>query len=608
MANKFEEKDFSQDGLNMAVWKKIARLFSSQSKMMVKLIIIQIALAFSDAVVPVFSRLIIDNFAYNQRPFVDLLMFVGFFFIFILIFGYLNYTFFKNAGKVEMDFSFELRKKCLDKLHSLSFSYYDVTPIGWLMARMTGDISRLAEIISWSFTDISWGLAMMALSLVIMFKTNLQLTLLVLVVVPFLAAISIYFQKHLLMNYRKVRKANSKITNSFNEGINGSKTIKTLVLEDKTFSEFKEETSEMFHVSKRAADFSSIFRPLVWFISSMGLVFIIWYGGDLASKNIISFGTLMMFSQYAMQFYEPVRMFASIISEFQMAQAAGERIINLLETEPSIVDRPDVIAKYGTVFEPKFKNFEPIKGDISFKNIDFYYREDIPTLTNFNLDVKAGQTIALVGETGGGKSTIVNLLCRFYEPKNGQVLIDGIDYRERSIGWLHSNIGYVLQSPHLFSGTIAENIRFGKLDASDEQVIAAAKLVNAHEFIMNFEDGYNTEVGEGGSRLSTGQKQLISFSRAIIANPAIFVLDEATASIDTETEKKLQNAIQNVLKGRTAFIVAHRLSTIVNSDRIIVISKGKIVEDGNHQSLMALKGAYYHLYTNQFRDEANFDL
>lgn len=608
MANKFEEKDFSQDGLNITVWKKIARLFSSQSKMMVKLIAIQIALAFSDAVVPVFSRLIIDNFAYNQRPFIDLLMFVGFFFIFILLFGYLNYVFFKNAGKVEMDFSFELRKKCLDKLHSLSFSYYDVTPIGWLMARMTGDISRLAEIISWSFTDISWGLAMMALSLVIMFKTNLQLTLLVLVVVPFLAAISVYFQKHLLMNYRKVRKANSKITNSFNEGINGSKTIKTLVLEDKTFDEFKDETGEMFQVSKRAADFSSIFRPLVWFISSMGLVFIIWYGGDLASKNIISFGTLMMFSQYAMQFYEPVRMFASIISEFQMAQAAGERIINLLETEPSITDREDVIEKYGTVFEPKFENFEPIKGDIMFKNVDFYYREDIPTLVDFNLNVKAGQTIALVGETGGGKSTIVNLLCRFYEPKNGQIFIDGVDYRERSIGWLHSNIGYVLQAPHLFSGTIAENIRFGKLNATDEEVISAAKLVNAHEFIMNFEEGYNTEVGEGGSRLSTGQKQLISFARAIIADPAIFVLDEATASIDTETEKKLQNAIQNVLKGRTAFIVAHRLSTIVNSDRIIVISKGKIIEDGNHQSLMALKGAYYHLYTNQFRDEANFDL
>ena len=310
----------------------------------------------------------------------------------------------------------------------------------------------------------------------------------------------------------------------------------------------------------------------------------------------------MLFIQYAQQFYEPIRSISAIMSEFQMAQASAERIIYLLESEPSIVDRADVIDRYGTVFEPKKENYEPIKGDVEFKHVDFSYLPDEPILTDFNLKIHSGQTIALVGETGSGKSTIVNLICRFYEPINGELLIDGVDYRNRSIGWLHSNLGYVLQAPHLFSGTIKENVRFGKLDASDEEIIDACKLVNAHDFIMKFDDGYDTQVGEGGSRLSTGQKQLISFARAVLAKPAIFVLDEATSSIDTETEQIIQYAIENIMKDRTSFVVAHRLSTIVNADRILVIRKGKIVEDGTHGELMRLHGYYYRLYTNQFNE------
>ena len=607
MANKFEEKDFNKDGLNLNVWKSIAVLFKPQARFMVILTLLQLFLALGDAFTPVFSSLIIDNFANGKRSINELLIFITIFLSFIILIAFFNYLFFKIAGRCEMDFAFDLRQKCLHKLHSLSFSYFDVTPTGWLMARMTGDISRLAEIITWSFMDITWGIAMMILSLIIMFKTNVILTLLVCSVVPVLAFVTLYFQKHLLKNYRLVRKANSKITNSFNEGINGALTTKTLVLENQTYDDFCSETADMYRVSKKALDFSSIYRPLVWFISSMGLVLVIWYGADLGAKEIISFGTLVMFSQYAMQFYEPVRMLANIMSEFQMAQAAGERIVNLLETEPTIKDKQEVVKKYGTTFEPNYSNFDSITGEVEFKNVSFYYQKEVSTLKNFNLKVKAGQTIALVGETGSGKSTIVNLLCRFYEPVSGQILIDGIDYRERSIAWLHSNIGYVLQAPHLFSGTIKENILYGSLNATDDDVIAAAKLVNAHDFIMKFEHGYDTEVGEGGSRLSTGQKQLISFARAIIANPAIFILDEATASIDTETEKKLQSAIDNVLKNRTAFVVAHRLSTIVNADRILVIDKGKIIEDGNHETLMKHHGHYYHLYINQFRNEASFN-
>ena len=608
MSNKLEEKDFSEDGFNFDIWKKIAKLFKPYYKTLTFLIILQVFIAISEVLTPMLNRIAIDYFAPGNGSNRELIYFIVLYVIIICVVGLMHLYFFKLAGQVEMGFAFDLREKCFDKLHSLSFSYFDTTPIGWLMARMTGDISRLAEIISWSMVDLAWGIPLMIFSTTIMMITNFKLALMVLIVVPLLAYISIYFQTRLLKNYRDIRKANSKITNSFNEGINGAKTTKTLVLEDYNYSEFKKDTYDMKDVSVKAVKFSSTFRPLVQFISSLSLALIIWFGGELSQKGIIGFGTLMMFIQYAQQFYEPIRSIAMIMSEFQMAQASAERIIHLLESEPTIVDTNDVIAKYGTVFNPIKENYENIKGDIEFKNVDFYYIKDEPILNNFNLKINAGETIALVGETGSGKSTIVNLLCRFYEPVNGELLIDGIDYRKRSIGWLHSKLGYVLQAPHLFSGSIEENVRFGRLDATDEEVVEACKLVNAHDFIMSFEDGYKTDVGEGGSRLSTGQKQLISFARAVLANPAIFVLDEATASIDTETEKIIQYAIENIMKNRTSFVVAHRLSTIVNADRILVIKKGQIVEDGTHQDLLKLKGYYYRLYTNQFNEEMRYKI
>ena len=602
MSNRFEEKDFSKDGFNLSTWKKIAILFKPQYKNFLILIGLQILIAFSDVLFPFLNSTAIDTFASNHGSDQLLYGFIILYVVAILLVGLLNYVYFHYSGKVEMGFGYDLRKKCFDKLQSLSFAYFDTTPTGWLMARMTSDIARLAEVIAWSMLDLAWGFPVMVFSTLIMLNANPLLTLLVWIVVPFLAILSYWFQKMMLAAYRHVRKANSKITNDFNEGINGAKTTKTLVLEDHNLSEFKEDTAEMRRVSVRAAKLGGTFRPLVYFVSSLALALIIWFGADLGSKGIVSFGTLMLFIQYAQQFYEPIRSISAIMSEFQMAQASAERIIYLLESEPSIVDSDDVIDRYGTVFEPKKENYEPIKGDVEFKHVDFSYLPDEPILTDFNLKIHSGQTIALVGETGSGKSTIVNLICRFYEPINGELLIDGVDYRNRSIGWLHSNLGYVLQAPHLFSGTIKENVRFGKLDASDEEIIDACKLVNAHDFIMKFDDGYDTQVGEGGSRLSTGQKQLISFARAVLAKPAIFVLDEATSSIDTETEQIIQYAIENIMKDRTSFVVAHRLSTIVNADRILVIRKGKIVEDGTHGELMRLHGYYYRLYTNQFNE------
>ncbi len=603
MADKFEEKDFSSEGLNLKVWKEIARLFKPFYKKLLILILIQVVIALSEVIMPYLNMISIDTFASGEGSDQQLLLFIVFYFAIIVVIGIINMFYFNVSGKVEMGFAYYLREKCFRQLQSLSFSYYDTTPTGWLLARMTSDIARLAEVIAWSMVDMAWGIPLMLFSCIVMFSTNWLLGLMVLLVVPLLAYVSFVMQKMMLKAYRGVRKANSKITNSFSEGINGSKTTKTLVLEEYNYQDFKKDTSEMCAVSTKAAKVGGTFRPLVNFISSLTLALIIWIGGGLASANVIGFGTLVMFIQYAQQFYEPIRSISMIVADFQLAQASGERIIHLLNSEPAIVDTKEVIAKYGTVFAPKEENYEKIKGDIDFKNVTFEYIKGETILNNFNLSIKAGHTIALVGETGSGKSTIVNLICRFYEPTKGELLIDGIDYRQRSIGWLHSNLGYVLQAPHLFSGTIMENVRYGRLNATDEEVYSACKVVNAHDFITNLADGYNTDVGEGGSRLSTGQKQLISFARAVLANPSIFVLDEATSSIDTETEQIIQYAIENVMKGRTSLVVAHRLSTIVNADRILVIKHGTIIEDGTHSELMAAKGYYHQLYTNQFNEE-----
>ncbi|HDS02745.1 MAG TPA: ABC transporter ATP-binding protein [Firmicutes bacterium] len=601
MSTAIKEKTYTRQ-LDFALWKKLIHFIWPYKRSLLALLGFIAVVAGADALYPQFNRIVIDHYV-TENTFTGLGRYAAAYGGLVAVQALAIWGFIKTAGRIETGLSYDIRKKAFRRLQELGYDYYDSTPAGWIMARMTSDITRLGEIISWGIVDVAWSLTIMAAMLGFMTVLNFKLTLLALSVVPLLAAASYFFQIKILKNYREVRKMNSRITGAFNEGITGAKTTKALVLEEKNLGEFGDLTGKMSRSSVRAAVLSSLYLPVVMTLGSIGTAVALGYGGSHVVRGGLTYGMLFMFISYTIQFFEPVTAMAGIFAEMQNAQAAAERVLGLIDTEPSLKDAPEVTELFGDNFIPRKENWPGLKGQIEFKNVSFRYPRGEEVLRGFNLVVNAGESVALVGETGSGKSTLVNLACRFYEPDRGEILIDDVDYRKRSLLWLHSHLGYVLQTPHLFSGTIEENIRYGSLEASPEEIRRAAALVNAHDFIVNLEKGYQTEVGEGGARLSTGQKQLISFARALLADPALFVLDEATSSVDTETEALIQKAITAVLKGRTSFIIAHRLSTIRNADRILVIRKGRITESGTHTSLIREKGYYYRLYTNQFMEE-----
>lgn len=603
---EWEEKDYTEN-LDFKSWMKLVRYILPYKKYMIILAIIMVFNAGVDASFPLFTKYAIDHFVIPKS-----LAGVNTFilsFVAMIVFQAANiWLLIAIAGKVDMGICYDIRKRGFQKLQELSYSYYDKTPSGWIISRMTNDSGRLADMIAWGLVDISWGFSMMIGITVIMFVLNWKLALVAMSVVPVLMAVSIWFQKRLLKANRDVRKINSKMTGAINEGIMGARTSKTLVREDLNTDEFMETTDKMFSSSVRTAVLSSIYMPIALSLGAIGTSLMLWRGGNAYWTNVLTVGTFIAFIQYTIQFFDPIYELARIFAELQGTQAAAERILTLLESEVEIQDSPEVIEKFGTPFAPKKDQYPSLTGAIEFKDLSFQYSNGEKVLDHFNLKIKAGETIALVGETGSGKTTIVNLICRFYEAQSGQILIDDTDIKEISLDCLHSNIGYVLQNPHLFSGTIKDNIRYGNLEASDEEIIEAARLVQADEFISQLKDQYDFKVGEGGNGLSTGQKQLISFARAILADPVFFILDEATSSIDTEMEKEIQDAIRKVLKNRTSIIVAHRLSTIVDADRIIVLKKGKIVEMGSHKALLRKKDYYYSLYTQQFLKEKEEEL
>lgn len=589
--------------VDLGTWRRFIQYAAALKKELLILAATLIALALVENIPPLMTKYAIDHFIENETA-----AGLGTYTIIFLVLAALQALtirfFLFYAGRVETGLCYTIRQAGFTKLQSLSFAYFDRTPVGWIMARMVADTNRLSEIIAWGLVDIAWGMTTILVIIGAMFVLDWRLALISLAVIPILIVISWIFQKKLLTAHRKIRRLNSRLTGAFNEGIMGAKTSKTLHREAENSKEFAGVAEKLYGESVKAGILSSLFIPLVSLIGAAGTALVMTTGSSWVIRGSVLTGTLYAFIIYMTRIWDPIRHLARVMTELQSAQAAAERVMSLLSEEPDISDRPDVLLKYGSADGTGQEPWPPVKGDLSFRDVTFQYQNGERVLENFNLEVRAGEVIALVGETGAGKSTIVNLACRFYEPTTGSILIDGVDYRDRPLIWLYAHLGYVLQTPHLFSGTIAENIRYGKLDASDEEIIQAARLSRAHQFIEQLDLGYETQVGEGGNRLSTGEKQLISFARAIVADPRLFILDEATSSVDTETEQLIQKAIQTVLEGRTAFIIAHRLSTIRKADRILLIDDGRIIEDGNHEQLMQKRGRYYKLYQNQFIHES----
>lgn len=596
-------RDEAEQKIELRLWKRLFQYAMRYKRKVIGIIAMLLVVAGIDLAYPQLSRYAIDHFIGGGTT-EGLGWYALLYVAFVAAQSAGVFLWVRGAGQLEMRMSYDIRQDVFAKLQQLSFSFYDTTSVGWLMARVVSDIAGLSEMIAWGLVDFAWSAVFIVGIVFVLLSMNWKLGLLVLCVTPPLAALCMFFQKRILKSQRIVRKMNSKITGAFNEDIMGAMTTKTLVREEASDRDFRAMTEEMRIVSIRAALLSALFMPLVLGLGSIATAFALSYGGSLVFAGVMGFGTMSAFISYTTQLFDPIQQLARIFAEMQSAQASAERVIDLLDTQPDVVDTPEVEAVFGTSLEPKRENWPPITGAVEFRDVAFAYKTGETVLKDFNLTVAAGQTIALVGETGAGKSTIVNLVCRFYEPTAGEVLIDGADYRTRSQLWLHSALGYVLQTPHLFSGSIADNIRYGRKEASMDEVRHAAAMVRAAEFIEALPDGYDTDVGEGGGRLSTGQKQLICFARVILADPKIFVLDEATSSIDTETEQLIQHAIQTVLEGRTSFIVAHRLSTIRSADRILVIRDGGIAESGTHEELLEKRGYYYSLYTHQYRAEA----
>ena len=599
----FEDFDYSKS-VSLGVWKKMLPFILPQRKNLVRTALFMLSVAAIDVIFPLILGYAIRNNIVPRSA--DGVWKILVFSVLLMAFQGINVRFFVAlALKVETSISRALRNTIFFHLQKLSLSYYNKTPVGYMMARTNSDTSRIGDLVAWGLVDFCWSAFYCAGVIAAMFIIHWRLALIVCATIPPLALITWFFQKRILTVNRIMRKLNSKMTGAMNEGITGSRTVKVLVAEEQSLTEYSAITSEYRFHANHQAHLRSIFIPMVLFIGSAATAVVLGYGGWEIAYLGADLAVLAIFLQYAGSFFDPVQNIANIFTDFVSTQANVERVTGLLEQSPGISDKAEVIEKYGDTFEPKKENWEPIKGDVEFRDVTFKYPDGTENvLEHFNLHVPAGTYIAIVGETGAGKSTLVNLVCRFFEPNTGEILIDGRDYRERSQLWLHSSLGYVLQNPHLFTGTIRDNIRYGRLSAADEEVENAAGIVRADRIISRLEKGFDTEVGEGGDRLSTGEKQLISFARAVLADPRIFILDEATSSVDTEMEMLLQDAIHTLLQGRTSFVIAHRLSTIRNADVILVVHDGKIIERGTHSELMESRGHYYELYSRQFEEEA----
>ncbi len=590
----FEEEEFSTNFSGKTFRRMLAQTRPHWRRLVGFLLTIALVSALDSAFTYISKEIVDQGILANDRTALQdwIKLYSGLIFIQaigVFIFIYL-------AGVLGERIRYDLRRTLFSHLQKLSLSYFDRTPVGWIISRVTSDTDRVAELLTWGLLDVSWGIMNTATAVIFMLIINSRMALIVLAAVPLIVIAAIQFQKRILAEFRNLRKINSKLTGTFAESIAGVRVTKALGREQQNLLEFGELTGGMYRSSFRAAWLSALFLPVVQLISAFAVGSVAWYGGIQFQLGGMTLGGIQAFVSYITFMLWPIQEMARVFAEMQHAVASAERVFSLMDSLPEIVDRPGA-------FDPG-----TILGDIVFEHVDFWYDEQSPVLKDFNLHVRRGETIALVGPTGAGKSTIVNLLARFYEPKAGTIRIGEHDYTDLSLKAIHSRLGMVLQTPHLFTGSILANIRYGQLDAGQEQVERAAKIANAHDFIVEMKDGYQTEVGEGGGLLSVGQKQLISLARAVLADPEVFIMDEATSSVDTLTEARIQHGIEALMEGRTSFVIAHRLSTIKRADRIVLIQNGRIAEMGSHAELLRNRGHYYRLYTQQFRRQLDAEV
>lgn len=586
---EIEEEEYTSQ-LTAPVFKRIVALVTPYWKWVLGFVGTILVVSSLDAFFTYLNKGIIDQ-GINMHDSAAVMRLATIYGSFILLQAAMVFTCIYLAGVLGERVQYDLRKGMFNHLQDLSLSFYSQMAVGRLMARVTSDSGRVSELVTWGVLDSTWAVVNILTSAIFMAIINWKLGLIVLLIIPVLMVTAVQFRKKILVEFRNSRRANSKITGAYNENIQGVRVVKALGREDENLVEFQELTDKMYRASYRAAWLSALFLPAVQIVSSVALGVIVWYGGVQAQTGLITIGGIQAFVAYLTFMLWPVQDLARVYAEMQHSIASAERIFKLLDTQPEVRNRPDAVEA------------KTLLGEIEFDHVDFYYEDRKPVLSDFTLKVNPGETIALVGATGGGKSTIVNLLCRFYEPRNGTIRINGRDFTEYTLQSIHSRIGIVLQTPHLFSGSVRENIRYGQLQATDAEVEEAARIAGAHEFIVTLDKSYDQNVGEGGNLLSVGQKQLISLARAVLAKPELFIMDEATSSVDTLTEALIQRGMEALMQGRTSFVIAHRLSTIRRADRIIVIENGRIAEQGTHAELLRQRGHYYNLYTQQFRHQ-----
>ncbi|MBK9209336.1 MAG: ABC transporter ATP-binding protein [Anaerolineales bacterium] len=586
---ELEEEEYTSSLTSPVIWR-IFELLKPHWKWVTGFLITIMLVSSMDAYFTYLNKQIVDQ-GINLKQSETLIRIAWIYGSFLLLQAAFIFIFIYLAGVLGERVQYDLRKMLFNHLQDLSLSYYAQNAVGRLIARVTSDTGRVSELVTWGIVDSVWAIMNITTSLTFMAIINWRLALIVSIIIPVMIFVATKFQKYILVEFRQTRRTNSKITGAYNENIQGVRVVKALGREDANLVEFQELTTRMYRASYRAAWLSALFLPTVQIIAAFALGAIVWYGGVQIQIGLITIGGIQAFVSYLTFMMWPVQDLARVYAETQHSIASAERIFKLVDTPPDIHNRSGAIEA------------KTLLGEIEFDHVDFFYEDRKSVLSDFTLKVNPGEMIALVGPTGGGKSTIVNLLCRFYEPGKGVIRINGVDYMDYKLESIHNKIGIVLQTPHLFSGTVRENIRYGRLEASDAEVEEAAQVAGAHDFIVTLEKGYEQNVGESGNLLSVGQKQLISLARAVLAKPELFIMDEATSSVDTLTESLIQKGMEALMKGRTSFVIAHRLSTIRRANRIIVIEDGRIAEQGTHAELLRQRGHYYRLYTQQFRHE-----